>query len=142
MAFSSKKEVSMPDMVVDPQVEAAVLQSAKDGMLACAVCFRLAEKWNISPGVVGHIADIHRIRLVKCQLGLFGIGPGKNKGILKVAPVPEELAWQIQNHIEGGKLPCRAAWKMAAEMNIPKMTISGACETMEIRIKECQIGAF
>ena len=142
MAFSSKKEVSMPDMVVDPQVEEAVLQSAKNGMLACAVCFRLAEKWKVAPRAVGHVADLHRIRLVKCQMGLFGIGPGKNKGILKVDPVPRDLARQIRSHLDDGKLTCRAAWKMAAEMNIPKMTISGACETMEIRIKECQIGAF
>ena len=142
MAFSNKDEKSMPDMVVDPRVEAEVLQSAKEGMLACAVCFRLADKWNVSPRAVGHIADLHRIRLVKCQLGLFGIGPGKNKGIVKVDPVPEALARQIQNHLDDGKLPCRAAWKMAAEMNIPKTTISGACEAMEIRIKACQIGAF
>jgi len=40
------------------------------------------------------------------------------------------------------RLPCAAAWDIAAQAGISKMALSAACEALGIKIKPCQLGAF
>jgi transposase len=40
------------------------------------------------------------------------------------------------------RLSCKQAWDIASRLQVSKMTVSGACETMGVKIKNCQIGAF
>ena len=39
-------------------------------------------------------------------------------------------------------LTCHQAWSIASRFKVPKMTVSAACEALEIKIKPCQLGAF
>lgn len=125
----------------DARLRQEMAERAKDGELPCAVAFEIANQLNASPAVVGACADEIRIRLVKCQLGLFGYSPDKK--IVRARPeVSDALRRVIGENLENGHLPCQRAFAIAADLGLRKMDISGACETLGIKIKPCQLGAF
>ncbi len=61
----------------DAEIQSKIIQRAKNGELPCAVAFDLVKQLGISPAEVGQYADRAKLRLVKCQLGLFGYQPEK-----------------------------------------------------------------
>jgi hypothetical protein len=125
----------------DAEIQRKIAQRAKDGELPCAVAFDAANQLDISPAEVGQYADRAKLRLVKCQLGLFGYLPEKR--IVKPAHVvAPELEAAIQSRLVNDRLPCKSAWRLAEQFGIGKMAVSGACEALEIKIKPCQLGAF
>ncbi|MBA2880300.1 hypothetical protein HNR65_000607 [Desulfosalsimonas propionicica] len=125
----------------DARLRKQTAQRAKDGELPCSVAFEIANQLNTLPAAVGACADEMKLRLVKCQLGLFGYSP--NKKIVKARPeVSDALRRAIGENLENGRLPCKRAFAIAADMGLRKMDISGACETLGIKIKPCQLGAF
>jgi len=125
----------------DDKIQKIIAEKIKNNELPCAVAFDVADKQGISPAEVGGYADQVKIRLVKCQLGLFGYQPEKRivKPVDAVAP---ELEAAIKNELVNDRLPCKSAWMLAKKFDIKKMAVSGACETLEIKIKPCQLGAF
>ncbi len=123
------------------KIELLLLEQAKNKELPCAVAFDIADKMLISPAEIGAWADRLKIRLVKCQLGLFGYQPEK-KIIKPLDEVGAELGAEITKALIGGRLPCASAWKIAEKQKIGKMEVSAACEKMGIKIKPCQLGAF
>ncbi|MCD6305371.1 MAG: hypothetical protein J7M32_03680 [Deltaproteobacteria bacterium] len=130
-----------PETPVDPRIEAALKQAAPAGKLACAVAFKIASDLNVEPKEVGRVADLLEMRMVKCQLGLFGYQPEKR--IVKPARiVPEDLEQAIKEMLIDGRLPCPGAWKISRDLGIRKMAVSSACETLGIKISSCQLGAF
>ena len=129
------------DREVKPEIEEALKQLASNREVPCAVAFKIASDLNIEPGDVGITADLLEMRLIKCQLGLFGYQPAKN--IVKPArEVSKDLEEGIRGGLENGKLPCITAWEIAKDLGIRKMEVSSACEALEIRLCSCQIGAF
>jgi len=129
------------DNEVKPEIEEALKQLASNGEIPCAVAFKIANDLNIEPGDVGITADLLEMRLIKCQLGLFGYQPAKS--IVKPArEVSKDLEEGIRGGLENGKLPCITAWEIAKDLGIRKMEVSSACEALEIKICSCQIGAF
>lgn len=142
MSFTEKKGKDHPDVPFDHALEDEILKAAEDQTLSCDQCFRLCGSLGISTASLGRFADHHQIRLVRCQMGLFGHGPGKKKSVRKLDSVPQTLMQHIIDRLDDGKLTCESAWEIATMMKIPKMEVSGACETLGIRIKQCQIGAF
>jgi putative aminopeptidase FrvX len=80
------------------------------------------------------------LSLAKCQLGLFGYTPKKK--IVKSQPPTPKLKQLIIAKQKDNRLGCSAAWEIAADLNLSKMAVSGACEALNIRIKPCQLGAF
>ena len=130
-----------PDAKPDGSISDLILKQEQNGELPCAVAFEIAKDLGISPGEVGKNIDLLNLRLVKCQLGLFGYQPKKK--IVKPLPtkVPD-LKDAIQEALVEGKLPCAKAWSIASRLKVPKMKISGVCEAMGIKIKSCQLGAF
>jgi hypothetical protein len=126
---------------IDQSIADTIASLVKNGELPCAVAFDIASKLSITPQEVGNYADHLKIRLVKCQMGLFGYQPEKK--IVQSAPsIPPDLETAINNALSDGKLTCRGAWDLAALLKMPKMTISNACEAMKVKITTCQIGAF
>ncbi|MBS0012823.1 MAG: hypothetical protein KFF46_02540 [Desulfobacterales bacterium] len=125
----------------DDRLRQQMKERAKDGELPCAVALEIANQLNTAPAVVGACADEIKIRLVKCQLGLFGYSPDKK--IVKPRPeVSGTLRRTIGENLDNGHLPCQRAFAIAADLGVRKMDISGACETLGIKIKPCQLGAF
>jgi len=125
----------------DPRIETALQGLADRGEISCAEAFRVASQAGVGPAEVGKTIDLTGLRLVKCQLGLFGYKP--EKSILRPPEnVPETLERAIRDRLSGGRLSCEAAWGIAAALRVPKLEVAGAAEALKIRIKPCQLGAF
>ena len=125
----------------DAHIQKIVTKHADKGALACKRAFEAAESLGVAPAVIGRCADDMGIKLVACQLGLFGYKPEKK--IVKPAhPVSPVLESEIEKELDGGRLPCSAAFGIANRMGLKKMDVSAACEALDVRIKLCQLGAF
>jgi hypothetical protein len=129
------------DTEVNPAVKQKVEDKTKNNEISCAVAFQIAEEVKTTPTDVGKGIDLLDIRLVKCQLGLFGYRPEK-KAVKPKSPQNQDLEEAIRVALVEKKLSCRAAWDIAHRFNVPKMAVSAACEALNIKIKPCQLGAF
>ena len=125
----------------NPEVAKAVTEAADAGKIACAQVFSIASELGVSPFEAGKTLDLLEIRLVKCQLGLFGYTPDKSivKPAEKVSP---ELESAIRSRVADERLPCVQAWQIADELNLTKLDVSCAAEALGIKVKPCQLGAF
>jgi hypothetical protein len=138
-AFDSARNSSAA--AIDPDLAAEIARSAADGKLACAAAFEVSARTGKTPAQIGRAADGLGVRLIKCQLGLFGYTPEKK--IVNPAPaVNPELAAAIREKLENGCLACSLAWDLAKSFNLPRMAVSAACEALGVKIKPCQLGAF
>ncbi len=126
---------------INSVVKNEILKQNKDGKLPCLVAFKIAKELQVSPADVGKTVDLLNFRLTKCQLGLYGYQPKKRKVKPKM-PSDQGLKHAITGAVVEGKLPCRKVWDIAALYNVHKMMVSCACEAMNIRIINCQLGAF
>jgi hypothetical protein len=138
--FASKPGHRPPEQI-DPVIRKSLERNAGKGELPCAVAFRLTDELQKPPSEIGEAADVLGIRLVKCQMGLFGYAPEK-KIVQAAAAVDSRLEDAIRGRLENGKLPCRAAWSLAEAFKMSRMGVSAACEALGIKIKPCQLGAF
>ncbi len=130
-----------PDRTVNRNITDALQKRVKDGQLPCATAFTVVSELRVSPEDVGFNLDVLEIRLIKCQLGLFGYGPKKK--IIKAAEiVPADLEESIRKGLRDDRLPCETAWDIASTFGVGKMTVSSACERLGIKISPCQLGAF
>lgn len=129
------------DVSLDPSVRAQILKIAPRGEVGCARAFQLAAEIKVSPAEMGRAVDLMEIKLVKCQLGLFGYGPAK-KAVKAQDPANSDLIAAVRGALIDGQLSCGKAWDIARQFNVPKMTVSAACEAIGIKIKPCQLGAF
>jgi len=130
-----------PDRQVDQRLVAAIKEKSKDGEMPCAAAHALAREFEIPPEEVGFTVDALELRLVKCQMGLFGYKPHK-RFVKPAENVSKDLEKAIQDALRDNRLSCKAAWAIAKRLNRPKMDISAACEALKIKIKGCQLGAF
>jgi hypothetical protein len=119
----------------------ALHAASVSGEIPCAAAMKVAAEQKASPADIGKALDIEEINIVKCQLGLFGYKPEK-KIVRPAASVSDELKKEITGGLADGRLPCDRAWAIAEKMHMPKMDIAAACETLGIKIKPCQLGAF
>jgi hypothetical protein len=130
-----------PDRQPISEVTEAVKKRAQDGEISCAAAFEIAEDRKVSPAEVGLAIDWLELSIVKCQLGLFGYGP-RRRIVEPAANVPPKLKGVIRQALVQERLPCAASWKVAADLGLPKMGVSSACERLGVKISACQLGAF
>ncbi len=135
----SKKHGS--DAMPDSQIKEKLIGSIKNNELPCALAFKIAKELNVLPDKVGITADLMNVKLVKCQLGLFGYKPQKKIVEPKEIDIPE-LKNAVLSQQDQKKLACKQIWDIAEKFNIHKMKVSGFCEKLGIKIKGCQLGAF
>lgn len=126
---------------VNSSIRDDLMRAAPDGKLPCAVAFQVAADLQKPPAEIGEAADRLEIRLVKCQLGLFGYSPEK-KIVKAASTVNPELEAAIRAELAEGRLACQKAWALAEAFQKPRMAISAVCEALGIKIKPCQLGAF
>ncbi|MFA6413972.1 MAG: hypothetical protein WCW53_14890 [Syntrophales bacterium] len=129
----------------DQQTSAVIVQAIKgkinNNELSCAHAEAIARDTATTLAEVGINLDLLEMRIGKCQLGLFGYNP-TSKSVEPANIVSPELTAAIHNALSDERLPCAAAWTIAASLGIPRMAVAEACETMKIKIKPCQLGAF
>ena len=138
---SHYKEKHPSGVSADPEIAQIVRERVVNGMIACANAATIALDLQKTMQEVGVVLDILEVSLAKCQLGLFGYPPDK-KIVSPAISVTKEMETAINNGLANGSLSCAAAWKIAETLSVPKMNVSAACETMKIKIKPCQLGAF
>jgi len=129
------------DRKVNPEIAEAVKKRISNETISCVEAFKIAGDAGVEPAEIGFTVDFLETRIVKCQLGLFGHSP--EKSIVKPAKsVPGALEAAIRERMVNERLSCKAAWEIAEKSGIPKMGVSSACETLEIKINSCQLGSF
>jgi hypothetical protein len=144
MAHEEKRNYAKkhpPGRKMKPQIAEAVKQKVKEGKISCAVAFEIVKELHISPDEVGFTLDSLEIKIIKCQLGIFGYSNNKSP-VKPLDSVLGELKEAIKDALEGSRLPCRAAWDIAERLGIGKMDVTAACENLQIKISSCQLGGF
>jgi len=135
--FASKH----PGATVKKEVAELLKKKKVDGAMTCPLAFQAATELNLTPAEVGLALDLLEIPISKCQLGLFGYSPVSR--ILQPADsVPGDLDAAIRAAMKDGRLPCAAAFRIAADFKLAKIRVSSACEKLKIKISACQLGAF
>lgn len=117
-----------------------LLKAAVDSKLPCIKIFGLISENSLDPDETASALNRLNIKIIACQMGLFGCKSGKN--IPMVENVSEALNKKITSRLENGKLSCKAAWDIAAELDIKKADVASACEFLKIKINRCQLKAF
>ena len=136
--YSTKHPQGTPS---DPAIAAALETVAPDGRLSCTAAHEVAEQLGVAPAEIGKTADLLELRVVECQMGLFGYAPEK-RTVKPAQEIPAELRERIEKATVDGRITCAACWKIARDLGVEKMTVSCACEAMGLKVKNCQIGAF
>jgi hypothetical protein len=125
----------------DPALAATLREKAVDARITCTAAHEVATACRVAPSEVGKTADLLELRLVECQMGLFGYSPEK-KVVKPAVEVSEALRARLSEAAAGKAIDCRTCWEVAEALGIEKMTVSAACELLQIKIKSCQLGAF
>ncbi|MCK9462836.1 MAG: hypothetical protein M0R80_24705 [Proteobacteria bacterium] len=129
---------------VSPALAKALGAAAAEGEVTCSDAEDVARALGLPPAEVGEAMDALGLRIVKCQLGLFGFGTSRHSGaVITAAPeVSADLEREIRAALVDGRMPCRAAWEIAERRGLGRIEVAEACEAMLIKIKPCQLGAF
>ncbi len=111
------------------------------GAVACAAAFRLIRESGASPAYIGNMINRKKIKIIRCQLGIFGyeLPPRPLRAADNVTPKMESA---IRERLVEDRLPCRDSWEIAEKMDCAKLSVSSACEYLKIKISQCQLGAF
>ena len=125
---------------VDPKLVEAVAAKAKENKLTCAGAHKLAADSGVSPAEVGRAMDEAKIKIIRCQLGLFGYKGGKT--IQPPAEVEPTLKEAVSAAAQDGVISCADIWAAASKVGTPYLRASEACEAMGLKIRPCQLGAF
>ena len=125
----------------NPELKKVLLEQSRKNELSCAVAFKISKDQIVSIDEIGKAADFMKIRLIKCQLGLFGYKP-ERKIVKTLAAISKSLEEKIKSIAHDEKISCKAAWQIASDLGINKLEVGNACETMSIKIGPCQLGAF
>ncbi len=131
--------------MVGEALAGAIDAALVEGQLPCDEAFRIAGELKVSPAEVGRAADELGVRISRCQLGLFGYGPkaeGRHRIVQPLPAVPPRLSEEMIARLEGGRLPCAVAWGVAKRLGLARLQVSGAADTLRIKISSCQLGCF
>jgi hypothetical protein len=122
-------------------IAAKLKEKIAENSVTCAQAHTIAGELKVSPADVGAAIDLLEVRIVKCQLGLFGMGKEKSIPALsgKIDPGVEPV---IDSSLVSGRLPCSIAWETAKKFNISRPMIAAVCEKMKVKVSPCQLGVF
>jgi hypothetical protein len=126
---------------IDEDLKNEIIEQVKNNNITCKKAEEIAGELGFSLEETGRTIDILNINITKCQLGLFGYGETK-KIVQPVKEITPELKEYITAALKDERLSCIAAWEIAGKLNISRMKVASACETLQIKIKPCQLGAF
>ncbi len=114
---------------------------ADNGNITCSAAHQISKSLNQPPSEIGIQIDLLELRIIECQLGLFGYSNGKKK-IDPNIEIPSELDSRLETSARNGKISCVSCWDIASNLKIKRLDLGSACEKKNIRIKPCQLGSF
>lgn len=130
-----------PEAALDATVAEGLRQEIKNGRISCAAAHRVARNLDRPPAEIGVALDLMEVRLMRCQLGLFGYSP--EKSIVKAAGEWDPaLEKDIRDALREGRLSCAAAWSIAQRHGMSRLGVANVCEALAIKVRPCQLGAF
>ena len=130
-----------PGAKIDSKIADAIKKKMAAGKITCAAMHGISKSLDVSPSEVGKNADLLEVRLIKCQLGLFGYEPEK-KIVTPADEVAPDISNAIQASVENNRVSCASCWNIAEKLGCGKMVVSAACEKLGAKISPCQLGAF
>ncbi|MCX8110962.1 MAG: hypothetical protein N3D15_06910 [Syntrophorhabdaceae bacterium] len=129
------------DSELNQKIAALIKEKAKNNRISCVSAHTVATQMNIDPNEVGKTIDLLELKIIECQLGLFGYENKKNIPVLSEAIDPE-IESAITEALVDGRLPCLSAWNISKRFKILKPVVTAICESKKIKISSCQLGAF
>jgi len=132
------------DTIINEQVARMVREKSPGGEIACVTCEKISKELHVEISEVGIAVDLLEIKIKKCQLGLFGYGktPNHGKDIQAADLLSDEMKCAIEEVAENGEVTCAALWTIADRLGTKRKEVSAACETLKLKIRECQLGTF
>jgi hypothetical protein len=134
----------LPDTKVNEEIANAIREKCPGRELACGMGEKISKQLKVSIGEVGITADLLEMKIMKCQLGLFGWGkkPSHGKDIHTADSVSVELQSALEKVTENGAVTCAATWAIADRLGTERKAVSAACDALNLKVRECQLGAF
>ncbi|MBI4596269.1 MAG: hypothetical protein HY730_07845 [Candidatus Tectomicrobia bacterium] len=133
-----------PGTTLKEQIAKAIREKSSGGTLACGMAEKISQELDVEISEVGITADLLEMKIKKCQLGLFGWGekPNHGKDIQPADSVSVEMKSALEEVAENGLVTCAALWAIAERLGVKREEVSAACDTLKLKIRECQLGAF
>jgi hypothetical protein len=133
-----------PGTTLNEQIAKAIRAKSPRGTLACGAGEKISKDLNVKTSEVGITADLLEIKINKCQLGLFGWGekPNHGKDIQAADSVSVEIKSALDKAAENGSVTCSALWRVAEKLGAKRKVVAAACDTLKLKIRECQLGVF
>jgi hypothetical protein len=125
----------------DPAMAEALARRAQGTSITCAAVHAAAREMGTEPSLAGMQVDLMELRLTACSLGLFGYGDEANR-LTPMSSVPEALGQGLRAASRDGRISCLDCWNLADDMNLSRKEVAAACETLGLKIRPCQLGAF
>jgi len=126
-------------------LEDTLLAAAGSGRtIGCAKAHSIALGLGVPPSTLRSVADRLGVRIVECQLGLFGYSiphTPDDKQLEVGANVPHDLVQKLK-HRSGGSLSCAEAWAIAKDCGVDRRTVGAVADAMGIHLTNCQLGCF
>ena len=122
----------------------AIREKSPGGVLACGMAEKISKELKVDLAEVGITADLLEMKIKKCQLGLFGWDkkPNHGKDIHAADSVSIEIKNALEEVAERGGVTCAAVWAIADRLGAERKAVSTACDTLGLKIRACQLGAF
>ncbi len=126
------------------QIAKAIRGKSPGGELACGMGEKISRELKVDISEVGITADLLEMKIKKCQLGLFGWGKKPNHGKDIHAPdsVSVDMKSALEEVAEKGVVTCAAVWVIADRLDAERKAVPAACDTLRLKIRVCQLGAF
>jgi hypothetical protein len=133
-----------PGTARSEQIAKAIQEKSPGGELACAMAEKISKELKVAVSEIGITADLLEMKIKECQLGLFGWGdkPSHGKDIRAADSVPVEIKSSIEKAAVNGTVTCAALWTIADQLSVKRKVVSAACDTLRLKIRLCQLGAF
>src|SRR5512145_426018 len=90
---------------VDPFLVKAIHEKTTDKKITCAAAFKIVETSETTASEVGFTLDMLDIRIIRCQMGIFGYEPEK-KAVKPMENVPGDLENAIRGKVKEGRITC------------------------------------
>ena len=111
--------------------------------IPCSTAFGIAEAEAVSATDVGEASNRIGVRIIHCQLGLFGYHAfGEKRVSIPLGNLPAEVTTTVREATDRGKLTCSDAWALAKRLGLPRPVVGQLAEDLEIRIVRCPLGCF
>ncbi|MDY7033399.1 MAG: hypothetical protein SVY10_16025 [Thermodesulfobacteriota bacterium] len=133
-----------PDTTLNEKIAETIRERSPGSELACGTAEKISKELKVEMSDVGITTDLLEIKIKKCQLGLFGYGekPNHGKDIQAADSVSDAMKKAIEGAAEDGVVTCAALWTIADRLGAKRKAVSAACDTLKIKIRACQLGAF